>query len=174
VTPGTAEEATGRPTAERAAPPARIRRMRWWDITAAVEIEQRAFPDDAWSAETFWSELAERTTRRYVVAEAGGRLVGYAGIAVVGAEADLQTIAVADAARGAGLGRRLLAEVTAAAAAAGVRRMFLEVRADNPAAIALYRSAGWQETGRRRGYYRRSDAGGVDALVMTRRLGRCH
>jgi ribosomal-protein-alanine N-acetyltransferase len=144
--------------------------MRWWDVGAAVAIERRSFPDDAWSAETFWSELAERATRRYVVAEAGGRLVGYAGIAVVGAEADLQTIAVTDGARGTGLGRRLLGEVTAAAAAEGVRRMYLEVRADNPAAIALYRSAGWQETGRRRGYYRRSDAGSVDALVMTRGL----
>jgi ribosomal-protein-alanine N-acetyltransferase len=145
--------------------------MRWWDVTAAVGIEQRAFPDDAWSAETFWSELAERATRRYVVAEADDGLAGYAGIAVIGAEADLQTIAVAAGARGAGLGRRLLAEVTAAAEAAGVRRMHLEVRADNPAAIALYRSAGWEETGRRRGYYRRSDAASVDALVMTRRLG---
>ncbi|MGF1663928.1 MAG: ribosomal protein S18-alanine N-acetyltransferase [Kineosporiaceae bacterium] len=170
MTGGTAGEVAARPGGAPD-PPARIRRMRWWDITAAVEIEQRAFPDDAWSVETFWAELAERATRRYVVAETGGRLVGYAGIAVVGAEADLQTIAVAAEARGAGLGRRLLAEVTAAAAAEGVRRLLLEVRADNPAAVALYRSAGWDETGRRRGYYRRSDAGSVDALVMTRRLG---
>ncbi|MGF1648350.1 MAG: ribosomal protein S18-alanine N-acetyltransferase [Kineosporiaceae bacterium] len=161
---------TGAVTQDGPSPEPSIRRMRWWDVAAALAIERQAFPDDAWSAETFWSELAERGTRRYVVAEAAGRIVGYAGIAVVGSEADLQTIAVVGGSRGSGLGRRLLAEVTAAAATEGVQRMYLEVRADNPGAVALYRSAGWEEAGRRRGYYRRTDAASIDALVMTRRL----
>ena len=149
-----------------------LRPMRWWHIESAVAVERAAFPDDAWSPETFWSELAERGTRTYLVAEADGGLLGYAGIAVVADEADLQTIAVTASSRGSGVGRELLAAMTAAARAAGARRMHLEVRADNEPALALYASTGWAETGRRRGYYRGTDGVGVDAVLMTRRLDR--
>jgi ribosomal-protein-alanine N-acetyltransferase len=148
----------------------RVRRMRWWDLPAVAEIERRAFPDDAWSLETFWSELAERGTRVYLVAEGRDGLLGYTGIAGLAGEADLQTIAVDPAARGRGLGRRLLDAITAEAAATGARRMHLEVRADNEPAIALYSSGGYRETGRRRGYYPTSDGPRVDALLMSRRL----
>jgi ribosomal-protein-alanine N-acetyltransferase len=144
--------------------------MRWWDIDPCVAVEQRAFPDDSWSRETFWSELAERASRTYVVAEAGGVVVGYAGIAVVAGEADLQTVAVERTAQGRGLGGRLVREVTAAAVRAGARRMHLEVRADNRPALSLYLAEGWSETGRRRGYYRTSAGATVDAVLMTRRL----
>lgn len=149
-----------------------LRPMRWWDVGNAVAVERAAFPDDAWSPETFWSELAERATRTYLVAEVDAELVGYAGIAVVADEADLQTIAVAAASRGSGLGRQLLAAVTAAARAAGARRMHLEVRADNTPALGLYASTGWAETGRRRGYYRGAAGTVIDAVLMTRRLDR--
>ena len=47
---------------------------------------------------------------------------------------------------------------------------FLEVAADNAAAQALYARAGFAESGRRRGYYRRPDGSGLDALVMQRAL----
>lgn len=151
-----------------------IRAMRWWDIDRCVAIERQVFPEDAWSRETFWSELAERATRTYLVAEGGagvvGTVVGYAGIAVVAGEADLQTVAVDPAAQGRGLGRRLVREATAAAVRAGARRMHLEVRADNRAALSLYRAEGWSETGGRCGYYRAQEGGTVDAVLMTRRL----
>ena len=49
-----------------------LRPMRWWDIDAALAIEQELFPD-AWSVETFWSELARvPETRHYLVAEDDG------------------------------------------------------------------------------------------------------
>lgn len=150
-----------------------VRRMRWWDIPAAAAIEREAFPDDAWSQETFWSELAEHATRTYVAADVPGHgLVAYGGIAVLADEADLQTISVAPGHRGRGLGRLLLERLVGAAAGAGARRMHLEVRADNGPALALYESTGWQRCGVRRGYYRHLAAGPVDAVLMTRRLGR--
>ena len=50
--------------------------MRWWDIEAALVIEQELFAD-AWSAETFWAELAGvPETRHYVVADDEGDVVG--------------------------------------------------------------------------------------------------
>lgn len=52
-----------------------LREMRWWDIEPVLELEHELFPEDAWSAGMFWSELARsrgpHATRRYVVAEDG-------------------------------------------------------------------------------------------------------
>lgn len=47
-----------------------VRRMRWWDIQAVRRLEEVLFAEDAWSEAMFWSELAERDTRHYVVAAA--------------------------------------------------------------------------------------------------------
>ncbi|MGW3405343.1 ribosomal-protein-alanine N-acetyltransferase RimI, partial [Streptomyces zhihengii] len=62
--------------------------MRWWDLEPVLELEHELFPEDAWSPGMFWSELAHargpRATRRYLVAEEGGRIVGYAGLAAAG------------------------------------------------------------------------------------------
>ncbi|OEV11976.1 ribosomal protein S18-alanine N-acetyltransferase [Streptomyces nanshensis] len=50
--------------------------MRWWDIEHVLGLERVLFPEDAWSAGLFWSELAHArgpgATRRYLVAEAAG------------------------------------------------------------------------------------------------------
>lgn len=82
------------------ATPHTVRAMRWWDIGPVLELEHELFPEDAWSAGMFWSELAHargpQATRHYIVAEdAAGRLVGYAGLAAAGDLADVQTIAAA-------------------------------------------------------------------------------
>ncbi|MDM8167400.1 MAG: GNAT family N-acetyltransferase [Roseovarius sp.] len=84
-------------------------------------------------------------------------------------EAELLTIATDPAHRRQGLARKTLSAFEATAAARGVTRTFLEVSAGNAAALALYRSAGYSETGRRRGYYRTPN-GPEDALLMAKRL----
>ncbi len=94
------------------------------------------------------------------------RLVGYAGLCDYPDEAWVQTMAVAPAAQGQGLGARLLGALLAEAARRGQRAVSLEVRADNAPAQRLYARAGFVRTGVRRGYYRPS---GTDALVLTRR-----
>ena len=66
---------------------------------------------------------------------AGDDVVGYAGLAVFGDEAHVHTIGVAGAAQRRGLGATLLRDLLAAA---GDRRVLLEVRADNEAAQRLY------------------------------------
>jgi ribosomal-protein-alanine N-acetyltransferase len=52
------------------------------------------------------------------------------------------------------------------AAALGAKRIFLEVSEENPAAIALYASAGFERVGRRENYYRSKMKGAVAALIM--------
>lgn len=88
---------------------------------------------------------------------------------VIGPEAELLTLAVDPAARRQGQGRTLVTRFLAATRAQGAETAFLEVAADNTAAIALYAATGWTETGRRRGYY----GDGIDALVLRHDLRRC-
>ncbi|MFF2195943.1 ribosomal protein S18-alanine N-acetyltransferase [Streptomyces sp. NPDC058157] len=143
--------------------------MRWWDIAPVLELEHELFPEDAWSAGMFWSELAHargpRASRRYVVAEdpESGRLVGYAGLAASGDLGDVQTIAAAKDQWGTGLGARLLTELLRAATAFECAEVLLEVRVDNTRAQRLYERFGFEPIGFRRGYYQ---PGNVDALVM--------
>jgi ribosomal-protein-alanine N-acetyltransferase len=87
---------------------------------------------------------------------------GFILVREVAGEAEVLTLAVAPAARRQGQARALLA---AAIARLGDAEVFLEVAADNDAAIALYQAAGFQPVGRRRGYYARP-AGAVDALML--------
>lgn len=142
-----------------------LRPMRWWDVAPAAAMEKALFPQDAWSAESFWSELARYDSRHYVVAERHGALVGYAGLAAAAGEADVLTVAVDAAEQGRGVGRRLLRELLAEADRRGCADVLLEVRGGNGPAVALYERHGFERVGVRRRYY----ADGEDAIVMRRR-----
>ncbi|MFE1772591.1 ribosomal protein S18-alanine N-acetyltransferase [Streptomyces sp. NPDC059008] len=143
--------------------------MRWWDIAPVLELERELFPEDAWSAGMFWSELAHArgdfATRRYLVAEREARIVGYAGLAAIDGTGDVQTIATARDQWGTGLGARLLTELLGAATDFECHEVLLEVRVDNLRAQRLYERFGFEPIGFRRGYYQ---PGNVDALVMRR------
>ena len=145
--------------------PPRLERMRWWHVEALMPVERELFAPEPWTERLFWSELGQLDTRHYLVALAGDDVVGYAGLCDYPDEAFVQTIAVAPAAQGTGLGSRLLVALLDEAARRRQRTVSLEVRADNAAAQRLYDRHGFVRTGVRRGYY----AGGVDALVLTRR-----
>jgi ribosomal-protein-alanine acetyltransferase len=134
------------------------------DLDAIMALERASFPTDAWSEPMMREELAA-AHNRYLVDEVAGRIVGYAGLrALPGSrDADVQTIAVSEASRGRGRGRALLHALLEQAVDLRAREVFLEVRADNPAAQALYASEGFAELGRRPRYYQPDD---VDAVVM--------
>ncbi|WP_309067199.1 ribosomal protein S18-alanine N-acetyltransferase [Microbacterium sp.] len=134
------------------------------DLAEIMALERASFPTDAWSEPMMREELAA-AHNRYVVDELAGRIVGYAGLrALPGSrDADVQTIAVAASSRGRGRGRALLHALLEEAASRRVREVFLDVRADNPVAQALYASEGFSELGRRPRYYQPDD---VDAVVM--------
>lgn len=144
-----------------------LREMRWWDLDPVLELERELFPEDAWSPGMFWSELAHArgpgATRRYVVAEEAGRVVGYAGLAAAGGLGDVQTIAVTKDQWGTGLGSRLLTDLLGHATAFECAEVLLEVRVDNTRAQKLYERFGFEPIGFRRGYYQ---PGNIDALVM--------
>ncbi|GAB3284925.1 ribosomal protein S18-alanine N-acetyltransferase [Microbacterium lacusdiani] len=134
------------------------------DLGAIMALERASFPTDAWSEAMMREELAG-PHGHYLVDELAGRVTGYAGLrALPGSrDADVQTIALAESARGRGRGRALLRALLEEAERRRVREVFLEVRADNPVAQALYASEGFAELGRRPRYYQPDD---VDAVVM--------
>lgn len=144
-----------------------LRRAAADDVPAIMELERSIFVSDAWSERSMLSEVTGEHGY-YLVAfepETPDRIDGYAGLLAPrgGAEGDIQTIAVAPHARRRGLGRTLMLALIAESRRRGARELFLEVRADNPGAQALYRGLGFEEIGVRPRYYQPD---GVDAIVM--------
>jgi ribosomal-protein-alanine N-acetyltransferase len=101
---------------------------------------------------------------------ASGKLRGFLLARLAADEAEILTVAVDPAIRKGGVGRDLLRAALAQAAAAGATRMFLEVDADNAAALALYARFQFVKVGERKGYYKRPDGKAATALTMRRDL----
>jgi [ribosomal protein S18]-alanine N-acetyltransferase len=95
---------------------------------------------------------------------------GFALGRAIADEAELLTLAVDPDHRRHGTGRALLGRFEAEAMARGADRAFLEVAAGNHAAIMLYSTRGYTESGRRKGYYRHPTLPPEDAILMERRL----
>lgn len=146
-------------TPEASAPAAA---SRVWTARAMGDLHARCFVRPRpWTAAGFAAALA--TPQTFLCGDPAGFALGR----VMAGEAELLTLAVAPEARRQGAGARLLAAFEAGAAAQGAQRAYLEVAADNAAALALYTRAGWRTAGRRRGYY----GAGIDAVVMDKALG---
>ncbi|ANP73848.1 tRNA (adenosine(37)-N6)-threonylcarbamoyltransferase complex transferase subunit TsaD [Cryobacterium arcticum] len=144
-----------------------LRRATADDVDAIMALETSIFENDAWSTEMMARDVADPGCY-YLVAfppDAPDHIVAYAGLQAAqrSPESDIQTIAVAEEARGRGLGRVLMQSLITEARKRGARETFLEVRADNPGAQHLYRSLGFEDLGVRRGYYQPDN---VDAIVM--------
>jgi len=156
----------GRPGSGAVSGPA-IRRARPEDLSAIGAIERLSFTDP-WSEEAFEVALRRREVR-FTVAEvpSGGlvdeggtgaldgerRVVGFLLAWFIADEGEIANVAVHPDWRGHGVGSALLDDVLADARAGPVTAVYLEVRASNNAAQALYASRGFQRVGRRRGYY---------------------
>jgi ribosomal-protein-alanine N-acetyltransferase len=137
-------------------------------VDALIPYERDMFGTEAWTPRAYRAELADTRHRHYVAAEgADGELLGWAGVMVIQDAAEILTVGVVPAARRTGLARLMLNDLLAEAVRRGAREAFLEVRVDNYAARALYRREGFEEIGRRRGYY---DGGRVDAVTMRKEL----
>mgnify|MGYP000536313558 CR=1 FL=1 len=131
-----------------------------------AEMHGQCFPD-GWSADNFASILVNRGADGFILSDGGGPL-GFCVIQQAVDEAEILTIGVLPDRRQGGLGAVLLSSVMDRLRIAGCGALFLEVADDNHPAIALYNSAGFLAAGRRKGYYRLTDGGRQDALVLRR------
>jgi ribosomal-protein-alanine N-acetyltransferase len=115
-------------------------------------------------------EIQQLLLERNVVSHrttAGGKLIGFILSRVAAGEAEILSVAISPPWRGRGLSRQLLDLHLRRLAGIGIRSVFLEVGAQNAPACRLYCRAGFQEVGRRNGYYE----DGATALVLRRDLG---
>ncbi|AVX39608.1 ribosomal protein S18-alanine N-acetyltransferase [Yersinia massiliensis] len=137
------------------------------DLATAYQIEQasHAFP---WSEKTLASNQGERYLNFKLSVEQ--QMVGFAITQTVLDEATLFNIAIDPQHQRRGYGRLLLEHLIAQLESRGIVTLWLEVRASNAGAIALYESLGFNEVSVRRNYYPSAN-GREDAIMMALPLG---
>jgi len=150
--------------------PSRIAPLRREHAEACATIHAAGFAHP-WSADEISKLIADASSLGAAALDpATLTLRGFALSRKAADEAEILTIAVSPACRKYGVGRDLLREHLQQAAFSGARTMFLEVDAENAAALALYARFGFVKVGERPGYYRRANGPPAKALVMRREL----
>lgn len=130
-----------------------------------ARLEQECF-SHPWSHQALEEELSNPAAV-FLVAVEGEGVVGYAGMHVVCGEGYIDNIAVFPHARRKGVGRKLVQALIDWMDHHEGLFLTLEVRPSNEAAVLLYHSVGFEEAGRRKGFYQDPKE---DALLMTRPL----
>lgn len=122
------------------------------DLTALYKLERVCFSSEFWSEKQLASQLTHSRMLNLGVWE-NECLLGFVLIGVVLDESELYQVAVSPDRRGQGLAHQLMDAATGILAERGVRKLMLEVRESNQAAIQLYRSFGFIQDGCRKAYY---------------------
>lgn len=134
-------------------------------IKALAELEQLCF-EEPWSERALAEEL-ENPQAVFLIAEAGGKTMGYAGMHDILGEGYIDNVAVFPHARSCGVGTSLMQALCSYGKEKGLSFITLEVRPSNVPALALYRKFGFRQEGIRWGFYRHPTE---DALILTKRF----
>lgn len=140
-----------------------IRPMTAADVPSVAALEKLCF-SDPWSVSSIASEL-DNPLSLWLVWEEDGTAAAYLGVQRVPPQADVMNVAVSPALRRRGIARALFAELERRLPE--IDELFLEVRASNFGAIALYRTLGFEQVGRRPNYYLDPRE---DALILRKEL----
>ena len=139
------------------------------DAGVLAEIHASAF-DRPWSAAEIAALLDSPGT---LALQSSGDIKGFVMVRAMAGEGEILTLAVAPQARRQGLAHALMQAAIVLAMAQEAQTLFLEVAADNAAALRLYEGLGFELAGRRKGYYDRGAVSPrIDALVMRLCLNR--
>lgn len=125
-----------------------------------------------WTEESIHTSLDHPASTAFVavVGAPPKQCIGFVLGQLVADQAEILSIGVAKEWQKKGIGGLLVGALARAAQRAEAKTLFLDVAADNDAALELYRKAGFLGTGLRRGYYERPGAEAVDALTLALRL----
>lgn len=132
-------------------PELRLRAFGPRDAAEAVRIARQCAEAAAWSEEAY-ARLDEAGCRGWV-AQTGAETVGFLVARCAADEAEILNLAVAPESRRRGYATALAQEALREFRGQGVRRVFLEVRASNRAALAFYEGLAFRAVGRRGAYY---------------------
>ena len=133
------------------------------DLDRILEIDSASF-SHPWSRETFLADIDDDLKALWV-AEADGVVAGYLDAFVMTTvDGEILRIATDPAFRQKMIAHNLVNFMLCYCNLIASPKILLEVREDNVPAIALYKSFGFAEDGRRAKYYDNS----VDAILMSR------
>ena len=138
-----------------------IRRALPRDASAIADAEREIF-SDAWSERSITDAISTEGAMCYV-AEKDGKTVAYVLGRIIAPEGEIYRIATLPEYRGRGIAYRLLSYAHKTELGRGLETLFLEVRSQNTAALALYRAFGFANMGIRKKYYKDPVD---DAIVM--------
>jgi ribosomal protein S18 acetylase RimI-like enzyme len=140
------------------------------DFAALYAIEETCFQPPLRFSRGYMRQLVSGSDAATWIAHEDGRMAGFAIVEweqkTDGTIAYIQTLEVAPAKRGAGVGTELLRRIEGTARKAGAEQIWLHVDAENAAAIRLYERHGYQFNGREENYYARGRA----ALIYSKLL----
>ena len=130
-----------------------IKPMTQEDIFQVYQIEGACF-STPWSKENF-ENIFRYGENYYLTAWEADRIVGFIGLMAVAGEGDITNVAVLPSHRRMGIGDCLVREILALAKEKEIRKIMLEVRASNAAAIHLYEKYGFEFLCIRKKYYQK-------------------
>ena len=140
-----------------------IRRMTLEDIPGVVVLDQLSFTLP-WPERSFRFELTDNPASRCWVVDLDGKIIGMIVVWLLVDEAHVATLATHPDYRRQGIAKELLLYALRYMSKEGAVTSFLEVREGNNAALEMYRRFGYEESGRRKRYYKDTDE---DAILMT-------
>lgn len=153
-----------KPSVSAAASSAHLRLATQSDLAIMAEIHKSCFVK-SWTEDDFASALSIPGAGALLV-ELAGNVYGFVQFQWVAGEAEINTICVSPNFRRQHFGQDLLQGLLAHLQNMNTIKIFLEVSAHNNAAIALYKTHGFVNSGLRKTYY----ADGSDAITMVRAL----
>lgn len=134
-----------------------FRAMTQDDADIAAELDSKCFGREACDREYFY-RAATNERQEFWVAERDGKLIACAGAEINSDTAEIESLAVDAEYRRQGIATILLIKLLDAIKKRGATFIVLEVRPSNKAAIALYKSFGFQIVEREKDYYLDEDA----------------
>ncbi len=134
----------------------KITSMNSQDLESIKNILNSDF-DDFWNYNILKEELNNKNSR-YLVAKLNNEVIGFAGIKIVIDEADIMNIVVKKNFRNNGIGSLLLENLINLSKSLNISSLSLEVNEKNISAISLYKKFNFKEVGKRKNYYKDSDA----------------
>ena len=134
------------------------------DLAGIAQLEKACFVHP-WQYDDLLDSFLGCVT--FLIARLDQKIIGYVGVQISLDEGYITNVAVEPTARRNGVGRALMAGLSAFAARSGIKELSLEVRPSNHGALQLYKSVGFAEVGRRKNFY--SDPR-EDALILNKSI----